>query len=104
MNKLVFFPIRPLKYILMFLSNAGAYPILTPVRWFNLGQAFSLTPTNIRLGWKGLIGINTPTYYKHLYITASKSLITLVPEVNVLNLFLLNLQMGQISVRKVRPF
>jgi len=32
---------------------------------------------NIRLGWKGLPRTNTPAYYKHLYITAIKSFITL---------------------------
>jgi hypothetical protein len=23
-------------------------------------------PTNIRLGWKSLLGLNTPAYYEHL--------------------------------------
>jgi hypothetical protein len=31
-------------------------------------------PANIRLGWKGLPGINTLAYYKNLQITAAKVL------------------------------
>ncbi len=37
-----------------------------------LGKAPGLTPTNIRLGWKGLQGIKTPAYYEHSDITAVK--------------------------------
>ena len=31
------------------------------------------SPTNIRLGWKGLLGTNTLAYDKNTYITAVKS-------------------------------
>jgi hypothetical protein len=30
-------------------------------------------PTNIRLGWKGLLGTNTPAYYENSLITSVKS-------------------------------
>jgi hypothetical protein len=38
-----------------------------------LGRLLAL-PTNIRLGWRGLPGTNTPAYYDPSQITGSKSL------------------------------
>ncbi len=35
--------------------------------------------TSIRLGWKGLPGTNTLSFYELLYISAVESLITLGP-------------------------
>jgi len=37
----------------------------------------SASPVNIRLGWKGLPGLNTLAYYENPYITTVKSLIGL---------------------------
>ncbi len=37
------------------------------------------SPTNIRLGWKGLRQTNTQAYYKKLLITAVKSFIVQAP-------------------------
>jgi hypothetical protein len=45
------------------------------------------SPTNIRLGWKGLSGTNTLAYYKKPQITAVISFIVQDPGVNVIKLF-----------------
>jgi hypothetical protein len=37
------------------------------------------SPTNIRLGWKGLPGTNALAYYEKSQLTAVKSFITLAP-------------------------
>ncbi len=52
----------------MFASKAKAYMNGAP----EVGS-------NIRLGWKGLPGINTPAYYTHLLITTVKRFVTLTP-------------------------
>jgi hypothetical protein len=36
-------------------------------------------PTNIRQGWKGLLGTNTLAFYEHLLITTVKAFIRLGP-------------------------
>jgi hypothetical protein len=49
---------------LIFASKNGAYPTeatSTAPLW---GRLLAL-PTNIRLGWKGLLGINTPSFFQH---------------------------------------
>jgi len=48
----------------------------------SLGQALILT-TNIRLGWKGLPGINTLDFCENSYIISVQSFITLGPGFNV---------------------
>ncbi len=45
------------------------------------------SPTNIRLGWKGLPGTYALAYYKNLYLTAVKSFIALAHGTNIINLF-----------------
>ncbi len=46
------------------------------------------SPTNVRLGWKGLPRTNTLAYYKNLTITAVKSFIVLAPGINVKTRFI----------------
>ena len=45
---------------------------------FHLGRLVAL-PTNIRQGWKGLLGTNTLAYYENSLNTSVKSFITLGP-------------------------
>ncbi len=58
---------KPFQPSLMFAVKAVAYPSEAPFRYL-------ASPTNIRLGWKGLPGTNTLAYYKNPLITAVKSL------------------------------
>ncbi len=46
------------------------------------------SPTNIRLGWKGLPGTNTLAYYENLQIMAVKSFILRAPGLRLTNLSL----------------
>jgi hypothetical protein len=58
----------------MFAGNAAAFPRVEHLKCAPvLGMLLAL-PKNIRLGWRGLPGTNTPAYYDHSQITASKSL------------------------------
>ncbi len=50
---------------LIFASKAGAYLIDSPFMSLTQVRLLAL-PTNFRLGWKGLTGINTLAYSKHL--------------------------------------
>jgi hypothetical protein len=43
----------------------GAYHKVGNLKDASFGKALAL-PTNIRLGWKGLAGTDTLTYYEHL--------------------------------------
>ncbi len=54
----------------MFAGKAGAYPSEAPFRLL-------ASPTNIRLGWKGMPGTNTLAYYGKASLTAVKRFITL---------------------------
>jgi hypothetical protein len=54
----------------MFRDKGGGAPLL--------GKLLS-SPTNIRLGWKGLTRTYTLAHYKHSSITDIKSCITLGP-------------------------
>ncbi len=47
------------------------------------GATLLALPTNIRLGWKGLPGTNTPAFYKNLQIMAVKSFTVQAPDVNL---------------------
>ncbi len=53
-----------------------------------IGRLLAL-PANIRLGWKGLPGINALAYYEKSSLTAVKFFITLATGVHVINLFAL---------------
>jgi hypothetical protein len=46
-------------------NRAITYPSEALFRCSNAGWATGLTPTNIGLGWKGLLGTNTQAYYEH---------------------------------------
>jgi hypothetical protein len=59
----------------MFGGTAGAYPREGAPLYGRL-QA---SPTNIRLGWKGLQRTNTLAYYENPKIAAVKSFIVLAP-------------------------
>ena len=48
--------------------------------------------TNIRLGWKGLPGMNTLAYYGNLYIAPVVSFTIQAPGANVIKFFNCNLQ------------
>ncbi len=52
----------------------------------SLGYALALL-TYIRLGWKGLLRTNTLDYYEHSYITDPKSFVTLVPGIQIVQIF-----------------
>jgi hypothetical protein len=65
----------------------------------------TLALTNIRLGWKGLPGTNTPAYYKHSYMTEEKSFITLAPKCQCYKpLYVRNLRMFVKVFVQGRPF
>jgi hypothetical protein len=50
----------------MFADKARAFPIEAPLRGeAPLNGRLLASPTNIRLGWKGLPGIKTLAYYKN---------------------------------------
>jgi hypothetical protein len=50
--------------------------------------------SNIRLGSNGFKGINSLAYYGQFVSCEEKSFMTLAPRVDVINFYLLNLQMG----------
>jgi hypothetical protein len=59
-----------------------ARPELTQVKHLSVATLWGrllASPTNIRLGWKGMPGTNTLAYYKNLQITAVKSFISSGP-------------------------
>jgi len=70
----------------MFEDKAGAYPRVEHLKSASFSQAPALPP-NMRLGYKGLPGTNTLTYYENPYITDIKSFITLGPGVIAIKLF-----------------
>jgi hypothetical protein len=51
----------------MFIRKARAYLSDTPF-WSPLMGRLLALPTNIRLGWKGLLRTNTQAYYERLHI------------------------------------
>jgi hypothetical protein len=55
----------PFQPSLMFAGKAGAYSSEAPFRCSTLGYPLA-SPTNKRLGWKGLLGTNTLAYYENL--------------------------------------
>jgi hypothetical protein len=55
----VFVPGKPFQPSLMFVGVAWAYLSEAPFRCSTL----LASPTNVRLGWKGLSGTNTLAYY-----------------------------------------
>jgi hypothetical protein len=57
----------------------GAYPRVEHLKGAFFCEALAL-PSNIRLGWKGLLGANTLTYYNNPKIAAVKSFIVQAPE------------------------
>ena len=64
-NKLEFAPCKPFQDSIVFGGKPGAYPMTHLSGAHLLGRLLAL-PTNNRLGWKGLPGANTITYYKNL--------------------------------------
>ncbi len=54
-------PGNPFQPGLIFASNAGAYPREEHLKGALLWLALTL-PANIKLGWKGLPGTDTPAY------------------------------------------
>jgi hypothetical protein len=54
----------PFQSSVMFVSKAGAYPRVEPLKGSSLWQALDLS-ANIRLACKGLPGTNTLVYYEH---------------------------------------
>ncbi len=59
----LFDPSKPLQHSLMSVDRPEDYPRASQLKGSSLEKAPAL-PTNIRLGWKGLPGTNTLTYYK----------------------------------------
>jgi hypothetical protein len=53
------------------------YIYSAPLQMLHFGVRLLASPRNIRLGWKGLPGINTLAYYGYLEITSVKSFIGL---------------------------
>ena len=66
----MFVPGKPFQSGLMFVGKPGAYPRAEHKKGAPAVRA------NIRLGWKGLPGTNTPAYYEHYKIRAVKCFIT----------------------------
>ncbi len=64
--------------ILMFAGKAKDYLSEATERYSTLGRLLA-SPTNIRLGWKGLPGTKSLAFYKKLKITAVKFFIVLDP-------------------------
>ncbi len=62
----MFVPLRDFQLSLMLASKDRAYPSGEPFR--------CSTPTNVRLGFRGLTGTSTLAYYMHLKIAAVKCL------------------------------
>ncbi len=79
----MFVPGKLFQPSLVFVGKAEAYPSKAPFKWLHSGAS----PTNIRLGWKGLHETNTVTYYELSLITSVKSFKTLTPGANVIKLF-----------------
>jgi hypothetical protein len=52
-----------------------------------VGKALLALLSNIRHGWKGMLGTSTLAYYEQFKITDDKSFITLGPGVNIIKLF-----------------
>jgi len=48
----------------MFVGKEGAHPRVEHLKGVSLGYALALL-ANIRLGWKGMLGISTLAYYRH---------------------------------------
>jgi hypothetical protein len=63
-------------------GTASSLPRMEHLKGASLRQAPALT-TNIRLGWKDLLGTNTLAFYKHSYIISVQNFITLGPGFNV---------------------
>ncbi len=71
----MFVPGKSFQPSLMFAGKAGAYPS----EGASLLGRLLASPTNLRLGWKGLPRTNTLAYYESLKITTVKSFIVQGP-------------------------
>jgi hypothetical protein len=60
-------------------ARPGACPSAEHLKDSSIGWSSALS-TNIRLGWKGLLGTNTLAYYEYPLLTDKKSFITLAPD------------------------
>jgi hypothetical protein len=67
----------------MFMGKARSLPESGASERCLTWGGFGLFPTNIRLGWKGLLRTNTLAYYKQTHITIVKSFITLAQVVQL---------------------
>jgi hypothetical protein len=76
-TSLSFVPVKPFQPSLMFVSKIRSLPWFGLFAEASLGLASALL-ANIRLGWLGLLGTNTPAYYEYLSITTVKSFETCV--------------------------
>ncbi len=63
----------------MFVGKAGAYPRVKYLSGAPFKGWLLVSPTNTRLGWKGLPGTNTLAYYNNPLITIVKSYIVQAP-------------------------
>jgi len=70
----------------MFAGKARAYLNEAPLRCSTSGRLVG-SPTNIRLGWKGLPGANILAYYENPLIAVVKSFIVQTPVVCIRKLF-----------------
>jgi hypothetical protein len=70
----------------MSVARPGAYPRVEHLKGVSLGWA-PASPSNIRLGWRGVPGKNTLAYYKSPLITAVISFNVQVPEAWFTKLF-----------------
>jgi hypothetical protein len=70
----MFVPGKPFQPSLMLADKTGAYKV-KDLSGAPLYGRFLASPTNIRLGWKGLPWTNTLAYYENLLITTVKSFI-----------------------------
>ena len=73
----MFVPGKPFQPSLIFVDKVSL-PRMEHLKYASLGEAPAL-PENIRVGWKGFLGINTPPYYEHSSITDTKRFIILSP-------------------------
>jgi hypothetical protein len=73
----VFVPGNPFQPSLMFTGNARVYVSGAPESGAPLYGRFMASPTNIRLGWKGLPGTNTLAYYENLLFFIFSSILPL---------------------------
>ncbi len=64
--------------------SLGAYSRVKHLKDYSLRYALAL-PTNTRLGWKGLPGKNTLTYYGNPYITAVISFMIQASRLSILH-------------------